>query len=45
MERKTILITGAAKRIGAVITKYFATQECNIIINYLNSEKEAIELV
>ena len=44
MKKKTILITGGAKRIGAAITKYFATKNCNIFINYLHSEKEAIEL-
>ena len=44
MKKKTILITGGAKRIGAAITKHFATKQCNVIINYLYSEKEAIQL-
>ena len=44
MKKQTILITGGAKRIGAAISKYFAKNNCNIIINYLHSEKEAIQL-
>ena len=42
---KTILITGAAKGIGAAIAKEFASLNTyNICINYNTSEKEAIEL-
>lgn len=42
---KTILITGAAKGIGAAIAKEFAILNTyNICINYNTSEKEAIEL-
>ena len=44
MKKQTILITGAAKRIGAAIAKHFANNDCNIIINYLHSENEAIQL-
>ncbi|MCL2040319.1 MAG: SDR family oxidoreductase [Bacteroidetes bacterium] len=44
MKKQTILITGGAKRIGAAIVKHFAKNDCNIIINYLNSEKEVVQL-
>jgi NAD(P)-dependent dehydrogenase (short-subunit alcohol dehydrogenase family) len=42
--KRTILITGGAKRIGAAITKHFAQKKYNIIINYLHSEVEALTL-
>jgi pteridine reductase len=38
---KTILITGAAKRIGAFLAEYFHEQGFNIIIHYHQSEQEA----
>jgi pteridine reductase len=38
---KTILITGAAKRIGAFLAEYFHKQGFNIIIHYHQSEQEA----
>ena len=41
MKKKTVLITGGARRIGAAITKYFAQQKYNVIINYLRSEEYA----
>ncbi|MDR0928058.1 MAG: SDR family oxidoreductase [Ignavibacteria bacterium] len=40
--KKTILITGSARRIGASIAKKFARYDYNIIIHYLSS-KEAAE--
>ena len=42
--KKTILITGAAKRIGAGLALKFAALNWNVIIHYNNSEIEAIEL-
>ena len=42
--QKTILITGAAKRIGAELTLRFAAQNWNVLIHYNNSEIEANQL-
>ena len=44
MERKTVLITGAARGLGSAIAKAFAKNNYNIILNYNNSEKEALKL-
>ena len=44
MERKTVLITGASKGLGATIAKVFASHNHNIILNYNNSEEEALKL-
>lgn len=41
---KTVLITGASRGLGAAIAKEFAKNNHNIILNYNNSEKEALEL-
>jgi len=41
MSKKTVLITGGAKRIGAVTAKYFHERDWNIVLHYNNSEKEA----
>lgn len=38
---KTVLITGAARRIGAAIAKYFHNNNYNIIIHYNTSKQEA----
>ncbi len=42
--RKTILITGASKRIGAGIAKILAKNNFNLIIHYNKSKKEAEKL-
>lgn len=44
MERKTVLITGASRGLGASIAKVFASHNHNIILNYNNSESEALKL-
>lgn len=41
---KTVLITGASRGIGKESAILFAKSGYNVIINYLNSEKTAIEL-
>lgn len=44
MERKTVLITGASRGLGASIAKVFAKNNHNIILNYNNSETKALNL-
>ena len=44
MKRKTVLITGASRGLGAAIAKVFAKNNHNVIINYNNSEEEANKL-
>lgn len=39
--RKTVLITGSSKGIGRTAAELFAENNYNVIINYLNSEKDA----
>lgn len=41
---KTVLITGSAKGIGKACIEKFAREGYNVVINYLTSEKEAVEL-
>ncbi len=41
---KVVFITGAAKGIGRALAEKFASLKYDIIINYLNSQKEAQEL-
>jgi len=41
---KTVLITGASRGIGKSTAEYFASKDYNVIINYNNSEKEAVSL-
>ena len=45
MKNKTVLITGAAKNIGAAIAKELHSCGMNVIVHYNNSEEEARELV
>ncbi len=42
--KKNVLITGAAKRIGAACAKHLHEQGCNIFLHYRSAEAEAIEL-
>ncbi|MBD61390.1 hypothetical protein CL645_00790 [bacterium] len=44
VENKTVLITGAAKRIGAEIAKFLKSEGMNVIIHYNSSKQEAISL-
>lgn len=44
MERKTVLITGSSKGLGAAIAEVFAKNNHNIILNYNNSEQAALKL-
>jgi len=41
---RTVLITGAAKRVGAVIARCLAADGWNVIVHYHNSEREAEQL-
>lgn len=41
---QTILITGSSKRIGKELAIQFANKNYNIVLHYLNSETEALEL-
>lgn len=42
--RKTVLVTGSSRGIGASIIKKFAMNNFDVIINYLNCENEALTL-
>ena len=42
--KKTVLITGSAKGIGKACIEKFAIEGYNVVINYLTSGKEALEL-
>lgn len=44
MNKKVVFITGGAKGIGASIARKMASEDYNIAVNYLTSEKEAQNL-
>ena len=44
MDRKVVLITGGAKGIGRAIALELSKNNYDVVINYLNSKKEALEL-
>ena len=41
---KTILITGAARRIGAACARFLHDEGCNIVLHYRSSQQEALDL-
>ena len=41
---KTVLITGAAKRIGAECVQFLHQQGCNVLLHYRSSEQQALAL-
>lgn len=45
MKKKTVLITGSSRGIGAATAFKFADMGYNVVINYNNSEKEALEVL
>lgn len=44
MSKKTIIITGGSRGIGAEISKRFAKENYNIVINYVNNDERANEI-
>ncbi|WP_291856421.1 SDR family oxidoreductase [Marinilabilia sp.] len=42
--RKTVLITGAARRVGAGITRFLANEGWEVVIHYNHSRDEALQL-
>jgi pteridine reductase len=44
LQGKTVLVTGAAKRVGREIAKGFAKKGAHLLIHYYHSKKEAEEL-
>lgn len=44
MNKKTVLVTGSSRGIGKATVQEFAKGGYNVVINYLNSDKEAKEL-
>lgn len=42
--QKNVLITGAAKRIGAACARRLHREGCHVIVHYKASEREALEL-
>ena len=44
LAKKNVFITGAAKRIGAEISKSLSTLDCNVVIHYNKSSASANKL-
>ena len=42
---KVALVTGASRRVGAAIAKSLAAEGAAVIVNYLKSERRAVEVV
>lgn len=43
-ERKCVIVTGSSRGIGAATIKAFAKKSYNVVINYLHSKEEALQL-
>ena len=41
---KTVIVTGGSRGIGAATIKEFAKNDYNVVINYVKSEKNALNL-
>lgn len=41
MDRRTVIVTGGSRGIGAAISKRFAKEGYNIVINYVNNDERA----
>lgn len=44
MDKKVVLVTGSSIGLGAAIAEKFASNNYNVVINYLTHEKEALKL-
>lgn len=44
MEKRTVIVTGGSRGIGASISTRFAKEGYNIVINYLNNDERAMSL-
>lgn len=44
LQGKTALVTGSAKGLGKRTALYLAEQGCNLVLNYVSSEQEALQL-
>ena len=44
LEGKTVLITGAARRVGAALARSFHAAGANVVLHYHNSAEEAAQL-
>lgn len=44
MNKKTVIVTGGSRGIGAAISKVFASKNYNVVINYKDNDKKALEL-
>ena len=44
MERRTVIVTGGSRGIGAAISKKFASEGYNVVINYVNNDERACKI-
>ena len=43
-KRKTVIVTGGSRGIGAATVKYFAKNNYNVVINYVSNDEAAENL-